>query len=118
MTRSLATRAASSGDALSKPTAKAMVALVARPARGSTTSALIISRCTSSRICSTSCSRVMSSRSSAYRLCFSMMPSRFAEVMTRWLMTCTRSSAKLVTAERTKSSGTSCCSMRIVPMER
>jgi hypothetical protein len=40
------------------------------------------------------------------------------EVITRWLITCTRSSAKLVTAERTKSSGTSCCSIRIVPMER
>ena len=47
-----------------------------------------------------------------------MMPSRVSVVITRLLMTCTRSSAYEVTVERTSSCGISCCSMRIVPAER
>ncbi len=90
---SLATRAAVCGLRSSKLTEKAMVALVGRPWRGSTTSALIIFRSMLLRMVSTSASRVSVSRLSGYRLNFSMIPSRLAEVMTRWLMVCTRWSA-------------------------
>ena len=43
-----------------------------------------------------------------------MSASKFWVVMTRWLMTCTRWSAKEVTAERTRSCGISCCSINMV----
>ena len=62
-TTSFATRAASSGDSLSKPTENAMVAFLALPPRSSTP-ALIMLSLMSLRMRSTSASRVMLSRSS------------------------------------------------------
>ncbi len=96
----------------------AIVDFTGDPVRRSVTSALMGVSLMSLRMRSRISSLVSRWRALPYRPYLSTMSSSVARVITCWLMTWMRSSAKLVTVERTSSCGISCSLIRMVAVDR